>query len=250
MREKMQRKSKKGLTIRKKESIIHEVKQRRSSASHLIAWANRVNTVSKAGVYSVFLCAADFFRRFFFLRESACGDSIFGRCLTITELMINEQIRDKEIRLVDENGEQLGIVSSKEAQKIADEKKLDLVKIAPTAKPPVCRIMDYGKYKFDQAKKEKEARKKQKTVDVKELRLSPSIDTHDIQVKIKKANEFLKDGDKVKVSIRFRGREIGHSKAGMTIMENFAKATEEFGVIDKQPKMEGKSLVMFLAPKG
>ena len=106
--------------------------------------------------------------------------------------MINEQIRDKEIRLIDENGEQLGIVSSREAQKIADERKLDLVKIAPTAKPPVCRIMDYGKYKFDQAKKEKEARKKQKTVDVKELRLSPSIDTHDVQVKVKKANEFLK----------------------------------------------------------
>ena len=162
--------------------------------------------------------------------------------------MINEQIRDKEIRLIDENGEQLGIVSSREAQKIADERKLDLVKIAPTAKPPVCRIMDYGKYKFDQAKKEKEARKKQKTVDVKELRLSPSIDTHDVQVKVKKANEFLKDGDKVKISIRFRGREIGHSKVGMQIMEDFAKATEEFGTVDKQPKMEGKSLVMFLAP--
>ena len=176
-------------------------------------------------------------------------DSLFGRCLTITELMINEQIRDKEIRLIDENGEQLGIVSSREAQKIADERKLDLVKIAPTAKPPVCRIMDYGKYKFDQAKKEKEARKKQKTVDVKELRLSPSIDTHDVQVKVKKANEFLKDGDKVKISIRFRGREIGHSKVGMQIMEDFAKATEEFGTVDKQPKMEGKSLVMFLAPK-
>ena len=172
-----------------------------------------------------------------------------ARCLTITELMINEQIRDKEIRLIDENGEQLGIVSSREAQKIADERKLDLVKIAPTAKPPVCRIMDYGKYKFDQAKKEKEARKKQKTVDVKELRLSPSIDTHDVQVKVKKANEFLKDGDKVKISIRFRGREIGHSKVGMQIMEDFAKATEEFGTVDKQPKMEGKSLVMFLAPK-
>ena len=169
--------------------------------------------------------------------------------LTITELMINEQIRDKEIRLIDENGEQLGIVSSREAQKIADERKLDLVKIAPTAKPPVCRIMDYGKYKFDQAKKEKEARKKQKTVDVKELRLSPSIDTHDVQVKVKKANEFLKDGDKVKISIRFRGREIGHSKVGMQIMEDFAKATEEFGTVDKQPKMEGKSLVMVLAPK-
>ena len=160
--------------------------------------------------------------------------------LTITELMINEQIRDKEIRLIDENGEQLGIVSSREAQKIADERKLDLVKIAPTAKPPVCRIMDYGKYKFDQAKKEKEARKKQKTVDVKELRLSPSIDTHDVQVKVKKANEFLKDGDKV---------EIGHSKVGMQIMEDFAKATSELGVVDKPAKMEGKSLVMFLAPK-
>ena len=170
--------------------------------------------------------------------------------LDITELMSDVQIRDKEIRLIDENGEQLGIVSSRDAQKIADERKLDLVKIAPTAKPPVCRIMDYGKYKFDQAKKEKEARKKQKTVDVKELRLSPGIDTHDVQVKVKKANEFLKDGDKVKVSIRFRGREIGHSKVGVQIMEDFAKATEEFGLVDKQPKMEGRSLVMFLAPKG
>ena len=173
----------------------------------------------------------------------------FRRCLAITDLMINEQIRDKEIRLIDENGEQLGIMSSRDAQKIADERRLDLVKIAPTAKPPVCRIMDFGKYKFDQAKKEKEARKKQKTVDVKELRLSPSIDTHDVQVKVKKANEFLKNGDKVKVSIRFRGREIGHSKVGMAILEDFAKATTEFGVIDKEPKMEGKSLVMFLAPK-
>ncbi len=163
--------------------------------------------------------------------------------------MINEQIRDKEVRLIDENGEQLGIVLSKEAQRLADEKKLDLVKIAPTAKPPVCRIMDYGKYKFDQAKKEKEARKKQKTVDVKELRLSPSIDTHDIQVKVKKAIEFLKDGDKVKVSIRFRGREIGHSKTAAVILENFAKDTDEYGVVDKPPKMEARSLVMFLAPK-
>ncbi|MBE6008908.1 MAG: translation initiation factor IF-3 [Lachnospiraceae bacterium] len=163
--------------------------------------------------------------------------------------MINEQIRDKEVRLIDVNGEQLGIVSSKEAQKIADERKLDLVKIAPTAKPPVCRIMDYGKYKFDQAKKEKEARKRQKTVDVKELRLSPSIDTHDIQVKVKKAIEFLKDGDKVKVSIRFRGREIGNTKVGHTILEGFANDVAEYGVVDKQPKMEARSLVMFLAPK-
>ncbi len=163
--------------------------------------------------------------------------------------MINEQIRDKEVRLIDANGEQLGIVSSKEAQKIADERKLDLVKIAPTAKPPVCKIMDYGKYKFDQAKKEKEARKRQKTVDVKELRLSPSIDTHDIQVKVKKAIEFLKDGDKVKVSIRFRGREIGNTKVGHTILESFANDVAEYGIVDKQPKMEARSLVMFLAPK-
>lgn len=163
--------------------------------------------------------------------------------------MINEQIRDKEIRVIDVNGEQLGILSSKEAQKIADERKLDLVKIAPTAKPPVCKIMDYGKYKFDQAKKEKEARKRQKTVDVKELRLSPSIDTHDIQVKVKKAIEFLKDGDKVKISIRFRGREIGNTKVGHTILESFANDVAEYGIVDKQPKMEARSLVMFLAPK-
>lgn len=174
---------------------------------------------------------------------------IFGRCFAITDLMINEEIRDKEVRLIGDDGEQLGIVDLKQAQQMADDKKLDLVKIAPTAKPPVCRIMDYGKYKFDQAKKEKEARKKQKTVDVKELRLSPSIDTHDVQVKVKKAKEFLKDGDKVKVSIRFRGREIGHSNVGVKILTDFAQQTEEFGIVDKAPKMEGRSLVMFLAPK-
>ena len=173
----------------------------------------------------------------------------FRRCNTITELMINEQIRDREVRLIDETGQQLGVVSAKEAQKIADEKHLDLVKIAPTAKPPVCKIMDYGKYRFDQAKKEKEARKKQKTVDIKELRLSPSIDTHDVQVKVKKAIEFLKNGDKVKISIRLRGREIGHSKTAVTIMEDFAKEIAEYGVVDKAPKMEARSLVMFLAPK-
>lgn len=163
--------------------------------------------------------------------------------------MINEQIRDKEVRLISDTGEQLGIFSSKEAQKLADEKKLDLVKIAPNAKPAVCRIMDYGKYKFDQAKKEKEARKKQKTIETKELRLSPSIDEHDIQVKVKKAIEFLKNGDKVKVSIRFRGRELGRTSSGEVILESFANSVSEFGVIDKPAKMEARSLVMFLAPK-
>lgn len=187
-----------------------------------------------------------FYLLFFWKKGQYC---ILWEVLYITELMINEQVRDKEVRLIDENGAQLGIVSSREAQKLADERKLDLVKIAPTAKPPVCRIMDYGKYKFDQTKKEKEARKKQKTVDIKELRLSPSIDTHDVQVKVKKAIEFLKNGDKVKISIRFRGREIGHSKSAMVILENFAKDVEEYGIIDKPAKMEAKSLVMFLAPK-
>lgn len=173
----------------------------------------------------------------------------FGRCLGITELMINEQVRDKEIRLISETGEQLGIMSSREAQKIADEKHLDLVKISPAAKPPVCRIMDYGKYRFEQAKKEKEARKKQKTMDIKELRLSPNIDTHDVQVKVKKALEFLSDGNKVKVSIRFRGREIGHSRLGVGILEDFAAQVAEVGVVDKPPKMEARSMIMFLAPK-
>ncbi|MBR1442714.1 MAG: translation initiation factor IF-3 [Firmicutes bacterium] len=163
--------------------------------------------------------------------------------------MINEQIRDKEIRLIGNDGEQLGIVSAKEALKIADERHLDLVKISPTANPPVCKIMDYSKYKFDMAKKEKEARKKQKIVSVKELRLSPNIDTHDVQVKVKKAIEFLKNGDKIKISIRLRGRELGRTDAAEQIMKNFAEQIKEFGVIDKEPKMEAKTMAMFLTPK-
>lgn len=151
--------------------------------------------------------------------------------------------------MIGDDGAQLGIVSSKEAQKMADEKRLDLVKISPTAKPPVCKIMDYSKYKFDQAKKEKEARKKQKTVSVKELRLSPNIDTHDVEVKVKKAIEFLKGGDKVKVSIRFRGRELGRTDVAVDILKDFADKVSEFGVIDKQPKMEARTMAMFLSPK-
>ena len=176
--------------------------------------------------------------------------SILWRCTTISELMINEQIRDREVRLIGANGEQLGIMSARDAQKHAQEAGLDLVKVAPTAKPPVCKIIDYGKYKYELARKEKEAKKKQKVIEVKELRLSPNIDTHDVQVKVKKAIEFLKNGDKVKVSIRFRGREIGHSKTSVVILEDFAKEVSEVGVVDKAPKMEAKSLVMFLAPKG
>lgn len=172
------------------------------------------------------------------------------RCQAITELMINEQIRDKEVRLVGENGEQLGIVSGREAMRLADEKTLDLVKIAPTAKPPVCKIMDYSKFKFEQAKKDKEARKKQKTIEIKELRLSPNIDTHDIEVKVKKAIEFLKEGDKVKVSVRFRyGREMSRTDVAFRILNDFAASVEEYGSVEKPPKMEAKSMAMFLASK-
>ncbi len=163
--------------------------------------------------------------------------------------MINEQIRDKEIRLIGDKGEQIGIISAREAQKIADEKHLDLVKISPNAKPPVCKIMDYSKYKFDLAKKEKEARKKQKVISIKELRLSPNIDTHDVEVKVKKAIEFLKDGNKVKISIRFRGRELARTDVAIKIMTDFAEKVSEYGSIDKQPKMEARTMAMFLAPK-
>ena len=169
--------------------------------------------------------------------------------LTITELMVNGQIRDKEIRLISETGEQLGIMSAKEGQKLADDRNLDMVKISPQAKPPVCKIMDYSKYKFDLAKKEKEARKKQKVIDVKEIRLSPNIDTHDVQVKVKNATKFLKSGNKVKVSIRFRGRELSRQDVARDIMKDFAEQVSEYGIIEKEPKMESRTMAMFLGPK-
>lgn len=163
--------------------------------------------------------------------------------------MINDQIRDKEVRLIGQEGEQLGVVTGLEAKRLADESELDLVKISPNANPPVCKIMDYSKFKFDQAKKAKEARKKQKVVEIKEIRLSPNIDQHDIDTKLKHAIKFLKAGDKVKVTIRFRGRELGHTEFARTIMQNFAEATSEFSVVEKPPKMEARSMAMFLAPK-
>ncbi len=163
--------------------------------------------------------------------------------------MTNGQIRDKEVRLISDSGEQLGIMSARDAQKIADEKGLDLVKISPQAKPPVCKIMDYSKYKFDLAKKEKDARKKQKIVSLKEVRLSPNIDTHDVEVRVKNAIKFLKDGNKVKVSIRFRGREMTRQDAAVKIMNNFAELVSEYGTVEKQPKMEARTMAMFLAPK-
>lgn len=172
-----------------------------------------------------------------------------GRCCIIKDLQINEEIREREVRLIDVDGSQLGVVSGKEAQSLADEKKLDLVNIAPTAKPPVCKIMDYGKYKYEMSKKEKEAKKKQKVINIKEIRLTPNIETHDLNVKAKRANDFLKSGDKVKVSVRFRGREMGHTEVGRTVLNDFAALTEEAGTIEKPAKMEGRNMVMFLTPK-
>ena len=163
--------------------------------------------------------------------------------------MINEQVRDREVRVISSNGEQLGIMSSKEAMKLAREAELDLVKIAPKAQPPVCKIIDYGKYKYELARKEKEAKKKQKTVEVKEVRLSPNIDTHDVQVKVKNAIKFLKDGNKVKVSIRFRGRELSRTDVAIDIMKDFADQVSEYGVVEKQPKMEARTMAMFVGPK-
>mgnify|MGYP002531998648 FL=1 len=163
--------------------------------------------------------------------------------------MINEQIRDREVRLIGEEGEQLGVMSSREAQKLADEAGLDLVKIAPTAKPPVCKIVDYGKYHYEQARKEKEARKKQKTIEIKEIRLSPNIDTNDLNTKINAAKKFLTKGDKVKVTLRFRGREMAHMNASKHILDDFAEALTEIAVVEKPAKVEGRSMTMVLAEK-
>lgn len=166
----------------------------------------------------------------------------------IKELQINEDIRAKEVRLIDAEGEQIGIVSINEALDKAREANLDLVNIAPNAKPPVCKIIDYGKYRYDAIKREKEAKKKQKVINVKELRLSPNIDTHDLQVKANQANNFLKKGDRVKVSVRFRGRELGHTSIGKDVLDSFVELTAENGIVDKKPVMEGRNMIMFLAP--
>ena len=161
--------------------------------------------------------------------------------------MINEQIRDKEVRLIGADGEQLGIMSAREAYKLAQEAELDLVKIAPGAKPPVCKIIDYGKYRYELARKEKEARKKQKTVELKEVRLSPNIDTNDLNTKMNAARKFISKGNKVKVTLRFRGREMAHVQASKHILDDFAEALADIAVVEKAPKLEGRSMGMVLA---
>ncbi len=163
--------------------------------------------------------------------------------------MINEEIRDREVRVVDQNGEQLGVMPIRDALNLADERQLDLVKIAPQARPPVCKLMDYGKYRFEQSKKEREFRKNQKVITVKEVRLSATIEDHDVDVKYRNAVKFLKDGNKVKVTIRFRGRQITHSEIGRQIMNEFAERIKEYGTVDKAPQIEGRNMSMFISPR-
>lgn len=197
------------------------------------------------------LCGTEYFLNphffIFYIFKLLC----IWRCFPISskELQINEEIRDREVRVIGPDGAQLGIMSSHDAVEIAIEKNLDLVKIAPAAIPPVCRIMDYGKYRFEQAKREKEAKKNQRVVEIKEIRLSLGIDTHDFETKVNHAQRFLKEGNKVKVSIRFRGREMGHPEIGLEIMNKFAEACSEIGSVEKPPKLEGRNMLMFLASK-
>ena len=172
-----------------------------------------------------------------------------GEGKTISDYFINEQIRDKEVRVIGEDGQQLGVMSSRDAMRLAEEAGMDLVKIAPTAKPPVCRIVDYGKFRYEQTRKEKDAKKKQKTMEVKELRLSPNIDTNDLNTKVNAARKFLSKGDKVKITLRFRGREMAHMNNSKHILDDFAGALADIAVVDKAPKVEGRSMTMFLAQK-
>jgi len=174
---------------------------------------------------------------------------IIRRCTAISELLINGKIGDREIRLIGSQGEQVGVMSSKDALKMARDEELDLVMIAPTANPPVCKIIDYGKYRYEMTRKEKEARKKQKVIETKEVRLSPNIDENDMNTKIKAARKFLEKGDKVKVTLRFRGREISHMNKSRHILDDFAEKLADIAVVDKPSKVEGRSLVMFLSEK-
>ena len=163
--------------------------------------------------------------------------------------MINEQIRDREVLLIGEHGEKLGIMSARQAYKLAQDAELDRVKIAPTAKPPVCKIIDYGKYRYELVRKEKEAKKKQKIIEIKEVRLSPNIDTNDLNTKTSAARKFLEKGNKVKVTLRFRGREMAHMNQSKYILDEFAESLSDIAVIDKPSKVEGRSMVMFLTAK-
>ena len=186
-----------------------------------------------------------------FYARMLCIRAFFRRCFTIATAVhqINEEITDKEIRLIGNEGEQLGIMSAEEALRIAAERDLDLVKIAPGSNPPVCKIMDYGKYRFEQTKKEKDAKKNQRVIEIKEIRMSPGIGDNDFNTKLKNGQKFLNDGNRVKVSVRFRGREMAHTDIGEVLLRNFAEKCADIANLDKAPKLEGRNMSMFLSPK-
>ena len=193
-------------------------------------------------------------RRFLYDKTGMCNSFLFYFIVywegkKISDLMVNEQIRDREVRVIGENGEQLGIMPSREAMRLAKESGLDLVKIAPTAKPPVCKIVDYGKFRYEQTRKEKEAKKKQRIIDVKEIRLSPNIDKNDLNTKVNAARKFLTKGDKVKMTLRFRGREMAHMANSKHILDDVAQQLSDIAVVEKAPKVEGRSMTMFLTEK-
>ena len=186
---------------------------------------------------------------FLFSLHCYAGVILLWRCTAISDFFINEQIRDREVRLIGEDWAQMGVMSIKEAMRLAREADLDLVKIAPNAKPPVCKIVDYGKFRYEQMRREKEAKKKQKVTEVKEIRLSPNIDMNDLNTKANMAKKFLTKGDKVKVSLRFRGREMAHVNVGKQILDSFYEKLDDIAVVDKPAKLEGRSMVMFLTEK-
>ena len=218
-------------------------------SAHLADVKSRVIQEKRTSVRTFVCSAAAFMAAAFIILSYTCG-----RCVPIAsnsnskELEINEQIRDKEIRLIGADGAQMGIMSPRDALRMAIDKDLDLVKVAPQAKPPVCKILDYGKYRFEMQKKEKEAKKNQKVVEVKEIRLSLNIDVNDFNTKVNQAAKFLQQGHKLKVSIRFRGREMAHTNLGLDVHRRFAQQLEGKGVVDKQPKLEGRSMMMFMSP--
>ena len=215
--------------------IISEVNEAEATASHLLIWSDGLIQI----MYGV-----DFVPpRFLYL--------LYRRCFSISKetVRINEEIRVREVRVTNADGEQLGIMQTRDALHMAIEQHLDLVEVAPKAKPPVCRIMDFGKYRYEQQKREKEARKKQKVITIKEVKLRPNIEQHDFDVKLKNASRFLQDGDKVKVTIMFRGRELSHPELGKEILERFAEALKDTVSVERDAKLEGKNMIMILAPK-
>ncbi len=215
--------------------IISEVNKAEATASHLLIWSD--------GLIQI-MCGVDFVPpRFLYL--------LYRRCFSISKetVRINEEIRVREVRVTNADGEQLGIMQTRDALHMAIEQHLDLVEVAPKAKPPVCRIMDFGKYRYEQQKREKEARKKQKVITIKEVKLRPNIEQHDFDVKLKNASRFLQDGDKVKVTIMFRGRELSHPELGKEILERFAEALKDTVSVERDAKLEGKNMIMILAPK-